>query len=193
MKRASPRSRTWKTFTAAGIEQWRHWLAEHHDSGAEVWLVFPKRHTGLPSVSYAEALDEALCFGWIDSLVRRLDEARYARKFTPRKPDSRWSDTNRKRWAELAAAGRLRPAGLERAPTDRTYEPRPRMPSTVPRYIRDALRRRPAARDRFERLPPSERRRYLGWIHSARRPETKARRLEEAIRLLSMGRPLGLK
>ena len=192
---AENRSQTVKTFVAQTADQWRKWLDEHHDSESEVWLIFYKRHTGVGSIAYLDALDEALCFGWVDSLVKRLDESRYARKFTPRKTDSRWSTINRKRYAALKAAGRLKPGGINRAPTDRSYGPRPRfqMPARLPRYIQTALRKKPAAWRYFEGLAPSHRRRYIGWIESAKREETKARRLQEAIRLLSAGKPLGLK
>ena len=185
-----------KTFLAQTVDEWRDWLAEHHDSESEVWLVFYKRHTGVASIDYKDALDEALCFGWIDSLVKRLDDRRYARKFTPRRADSRWSTANRKRYAALKASGRLKPAGLERAPTDRTYGPPPprlELPSKLPPYIEAALRKRPAALRCFEALAPSQRRRYVAWIESAKREETKARRLKEAIRLLAAGKVLGLK
>ena len=136
-----------KTFVAQTVDQWRKWLEEHHDSESEVWLIFHKRHTGVESIEYLDALDEALCFGWVDSLIKRLDETRYARKFTPRKADSRWSTINRKRYAALKASGRLKPSGINRPPTDRSYGPRPRfqMPSTIPRYIQAAqgkIRRR---------------------------------------------------
>jgi uncharacterized protein YdeI (YjbR/CyaY-like superfamily) len=77
-----------KTFDAQTIKHWRKWLVEHHDSESEVWLVFHKRHTGRESIVYEDAVDEALCFGWIDSLIKRLDDDRYARKFTPRKADN---------------------------------------------------------------------------------------------------------
>jgi len=187
---------TVKTFVAQTADQWRKWLDEHHDSESEVWLIFYKLHTGVGSIAYLDALDEALCFGWVDSLVKRLDESRYARKFTPRKADSRWSTINRKRYAALKAAGRLKPSGINRAPTDRSYGPRPprfQMPATVPRYIQAALRKQPAAWRYFEGLAPSHRRRYIGWIESAKREETKARRLQEAIRLLTAGKQLGLK
>ena len=118
------------------LEQWRRWLAEHHASESEVWLVFHKHHTGRASIAYQDAVDEALCFGWIDSLIKRLDDARYARKFTPRKPDSKWSTANRQRYAQLKASGRLMPAGLNRPPTDRSGDaPRP-SPSKLPQYIR---------------------------------------------------------
>jgi uncharacterized protein YdeI (YjbR/CyaY-like superfamily) len=185
-----------KTFLAQTPDQWRQWLDEHHDSESEVWLIFYKRHTGVGSIAHSDALDEALCFGWVDSLVKRLDESRYAIKFTPRNVDSRWSTMNRNRYAALKAAGRLKPSGINRAPTDRSYGQRPprfQMPSTLPRYIQAALRKQPAARRYFEELPPSHRRRYVGWIESAKREETKVRRLQEAIRLLTAGKPLGLK
>ena len=189
-------SQTVKTFLAETADQWREWLDEHHDSKSEVWLVFHKLHTSVASIAYEDALDEALCFGWVDSLIKRLDDSRYARKFTPRKADSRWSTTNRKRYTALKASGRVKPSGINRAPTDRTSGPRPprfQMPSTVPRYIQEALRKRPAAWRYFEGLTASHRRRYIGWIESAKREETKARRLKEAIHLLSAGKPLGLK
>jgi uncharacterized protein YdeI (YjbR/CyaY-like superfamily) len=185
-----------KTFVAQTVDQWRKWLDEHYDSESEVWLIFHKLHTGVGSIAYLDALDEALCFGWVDSLVKRLDESRYARKFTPRKADSRWSTINRQRYAALKAAGRLKPGGINRPPTDRSYDPLPprfKMPSKLPPYIRTALRKRPAALRYFEALAPSHRRRYVGWIESAKHEETKARRLKEAIRLLTAGKPLGLK
>src|ERR1039458_952060 len=151
-------SKTLKTLDARDCEQWREWLAKHHASESEVWLVFYKRQTGRPSIAYDDAVNEALCFGWIDSLVRRLDDERYARKFTPRKPGSKWSPANRKRYAQLSASGRLTPAGLKLAPTDRSYEDVPRpSPSKVPEYIQQALRSQPAAWNYFESLAPSYR------------------------------------
>ena len=173
---------------------WRAWLAKHHQSETEVWLVFYKQHTGKPSIDYGDALDEALCFGWIDSLVKRLDDARYARKFTPRKPDSKWSASNRKRYAVLRDSGRLMPAGLERPPTRRTATRPPRYElKVIPPYIQRVLRGRPAAWKTFQRLAPSHQRRYVGWIDSAKREETKLRRLQEAVELLAAGKQLGLK
>ena len=185
-----------KTFLAETADQWHQWLDEHHDSESEVWLIFHKLHTGVASIAHVDALDEALCFGWVDSLVKRLDESRYAVKFTPRKADSRWSTINRKRYAALKAAGRLKPSGIDRAPTDRGYDPRPprfKMPRTVPRYIQVALRKKPAAWRYFKGLAPSHQRRYVGWIETAKREETRIRRLQEAVRLLTAGKPLGLK
>jgi uncharacterized protein YdeI (YjbR/CyaY-like superfamily) len=190
------RSKTLQTAEAPTLEQWREWLSDHHDSESEVWLVFHKRHTGLPAIAYNDAVDEALCFGWIDSLIKRLDDDRYARKFTPRKPDSKWSNTNRKRYAQLKASGRLMPAGLNRAPTDGSYaapKPLPSKPSRVPQYIQTSLKKHPRAWKFFESLAPSHQRKYIGWIDSAKQQETKLRRLEEAIRMLTAGEKPGLK
>jgi uncharacterized protein YdeI (YjbR/CyaY-like superfamily) len=185
--------KTLKTLDAHDREQWRDWLAAHHDSESEVWLVFHKRETGQPCIAYDEAVNEALCFGWIDSLVKRLGGQRYARKFTPRKPGSRWSSANRRRFAQLQASGRLTPAGLNRPPTARSGDaPRPPL-SKIPPYIQQALANRPAARTFFDSLAPSYRRLYIAWIDSARRQETKTKRLQEAIGLLAAGKKLGLK
>ena len=182
-----------KTFDARSADRWRKWLAAHHDSESEVWLVFRKGGAAGASLTYEEALDEALCFGWIDSLVRRLDDVRYARKFTPRRRDSRWSTANRKRYARLRAEGRIRPAGLNRPPAGRSGDAPAASVSAVPAYILEALGRHPGALRCFKALAPSYRRLYVGWIDSAKREETKLRRLREAIGLLAAGRKLGLK
>jgi uncharacterized protein YdeI (YjbR/CyaY-like superfamily) len=185
-----------KTFSPKTVDQWRQWLAKHHDSEAEVWLIFHKVHTGVATIDYKDALDEALCFGWVDSLVKRLDDRRFARKFTPRRADSRWSEINRKRYAGLKASGRLKPSGIDRPPTDRDSAPqmpRYRMPSKVPAFIQNALTKHPAALRTFKALAPSHQRQYLGWIETAKREDTRIRRLNEAIRLLTAGKTLGLK
>ena len=183
-----------KTFDPRTIERWRAWLEKHHADTSEVWLIFHKQHTGTRSVEYLDALDEALCYGWIDSLVRRIDEDRYARKFTPRKPRSKWSAINQTRYAALEAAGRLKPAGKARSPQGAaSYGPRPIMPAKMPANIAKAIKAVPSAWDYFNTLAPSHQRHYVGWISMAKRPETRQRRLDEAIRLLSKRQKLGLK
>src|SRR5262245_57687246 len=185
-----------KTLRVRTIDEWRAWLTQHHDSEPEVWLIFHKRHTGVESIALKDAQDESLCFGWVDSLIKRLDDRRYALKFTPRRADSRWSAVNRKRYAALKAGGRLRPPGIARPPTDRRDAPRPpklALPSKLPSYIQAALRSNATAWRHFEALPAGQRRRYFAWIESAKREETKLRRLKEAIGLLARGEVLGLK
>jgi uncharacterized protein YdeI (YjbR/CyaY-like superfamily) len=174
-------------------QEWRTWLREHYDSASEVWLVFWKRRTGVTSLSYTDAVEEALCFGWIDSIVRRLDDVQYARKFTPRKADSRWSSINRRRYEDLKSRGLLAASGLMRAPTCRSGDaPRPSA-SATPFYIEERLKTHPRAWQFFEQLAPSYRRAYIGWIESAKKDETKERRLREALSLLAAGKKLGLK
>ncbi len=182
-----------KTLEVRSRQKWRVWLQRHHGSESEVWLVFYKRHTGTDGIRYDDAVEEALCFGWIDSIVRRLDDDRYARKFTPRRANSRWSTTNRRRYADLEARGLLAGPGLERAPTGRSGDaPRPSA-SVLPPHIEKRLRANARAWKHFKELAPSYRRAYVGWIDSAKRPETRERRLREAVRLLAAGKKLGLK
>jgi uncharacterized protein YdeI (YjbR/CyaY-like superfamily) len=185
-----------KTLLVRTPREWRDWLETHHASDSEIWLVFHKQHTGVPSIDYKDSLDEALCYGWVDSLIKRLDDDRFARKFTPRKADSRWSDVNRKRYAMLKAMGRLKPPGLARPPGARGSAPKPErleLPRRLPPYIEAGLRKNPVARRTYEALSPSHQRRYIAWIDSAKREETRERRLEEAIRMLAGGEKLGLK
>jgi uncharacterized protein YdeI (YjbR/CyaY-like superfamily) len=173
-------------------QQWRTWLAKHHTSSAGVWLVRYKAHTGMKSIPYEDTVREALCFGWIDSLIKRLDSDRYALKVTPRQPTSKWSDINRKRWRELKAAGLLTSAGLAAAPTNDSYAPRPVIPD-LPVYIAKALKANFKAWEFFRQLAPTYRRHVVVWIHTAKRPETREERIRESIRLLAAGRKLGLK
>jgi uncharacterized protein YdeI (YjbR/CyaY-like superfamily) len=173
---------------------WRAWLRKHHRSASEIWLVFHKKHAGVTSVDYEESIEEALCFGWVDSLVRRLDDDRYVRKFTPRKADSAWSTINRRRYASLAKRGLLERAGRANAPGKKTSVAPARRPWTdLPQYIEGALKDNGAAWHNFEQLAPSYRRAYVGWIDSAKREETKQRRLREAVGRLVKGEKLGLK
>jgi uncharacterized protein YdeI (YjbR/CyaY-like superfamily) len=135
---------------------------------------------------------EALCFGWIDSLVKRLDNDRYAIKVTPRQPTSKWSNLNRKRWAELKATDLLAAAGLAAAPTNNTYAAKPAIPD-LPNYIAKAFQEDTKAWKFFQELAPSYRRYFVAWIHTAKRQETREKRIRESILLLAAGKKLGLK
>jgi uncharacterized protein YdeI (YjbR/CyaY-like superfamily) len=171
---------------------WRRWLAKNHASSPGIWLIRHKRHTGVASMPYDDLINEALCFGWVDSLVKRLDDSCYAIKVTPRKPTSKWSDINRKRWKQLQAAGLLAAPGLAAAPTAKTYAPRPQIPE-LPPYFAKALKTNPKAWRNFQALAPTYRRNFVVWVHLAKRPETRERRIRESIELLSAGKKLGLK
>ena len=173
-------------------EEWRAWLSENHGTSPGVWLVFHKRHTGVACVAYDAAVRQALCFGWIDSLVRRLDDDRYIRKFTPRNPRSNWSPSNRRRWIELREDGLLAAAGLARVPIDLVPAPAPAIPE-LPDYIAAAFSAQPRAWHNFRSLAPTNRRRFVTWIHTAKRPATRQKRIRESITLLTAGKKLGLK
>jgi uncharacterized protein YdeI (YjbR/CyaY-like superfamily) len=175
-----------KTFDARTRERWRRWLVTHHASESEVWLIFHKRHTGKPSVDYNDAVDEALCYGWIDSLIKRIDDDRYARKFTPRKAASNWSSINIKRYNELKAAKKLAAPGLARSPEGRPVVDMAK-PGVVPAYIEKAIKQNARAWKFFESLAPSYRRLYVTWIDTAKREETRQQRLRQAIDKLKAG------
>jgi uncharacterized protein YdeI (YjbR/CyaY-like superfamily) len=172
--------------------QWRNWLSRHHASSPGVWVLFYKKHTGVKSILYEDSVQEALCFGWVDSLVKRLDEDRFARKFSPRQPGSKWADTNRRRWLQLRKSGLLTPAGLAAAPTEHRCGPLPEIPE-MPDYLARALKANPKAWNFFQALAPTYQRPFVLWVHTAKRAETREKRLSEAIRLLASGQKLGLK
>lgn len=174
------------------VSQWRQWLAKYHASSPGVWLVRYKQHTGTKSMPYEDLVRQALCFGWVDSLVKRLDDDHYAIKVTPRKATSKWSDINRRRWKELKTAGLLAPPGLAAAPTANRYAPRPSIPE-LPAYVAKAFRANLRAWQCFQALARRHRRDFVVWIHTAKRPETRERRIRQSIELLSAGKKLGLK
>ncbi len=164
-----------------------------------MWLVFFKTHTGQPSIPYDDAVEEALCFGWIDSVIQRIDDDEYARKFTPRKRDSRWSALNKLRVAKMIREGRMTLAGFAKLNYSGTADDYGRTPErraqelVVPLFFRRALQGNGKALENFKNLAPTYRRAYLLWIMTAKTDETRARRLKEAVRLLAQNKKLGLR
>ncbi len=175
-------------------EEWRAWLAAHHRAGKEIWLVFFKKHTEKPTVSYEEAVEEAVCFGWIDGILQRLDEERCARKFTPRSAKSKWSPSNVERARRMVRKGRMTEAGLEKFRDARIgVSPPARKDLRLPDALAAKFEANPRAFACFNGLPESQRRLYVGWILSAKKEATRLRRLTEAIGRLEKGERLGLK
>jgi uncharacterized protein YdeI (YjbR/CyaY-like superfamily) len=170
---------------------WRRWLERNHATSDGVWLVIAKKGSGLASVTQEEAVEEALCFGWIDAKANRLDDRRWKQWMGRRKPGSGWSALNKRRAARLIAEGRMAPAGLatiEAAKADGSWTKLDASHAlTVPPDLARALRAHPNARERFDAFPPSSRRAILEWIDAAKRPETRARRIEETARLAEDG------
>jgi uncharacterized protein YdeI (YjbR/CyaY-like superfamily) len=179
-------------------DQWRDWLSEHHDTEAGIWLVFYKKATSKPTIEYDAAVEDALCFGWIDSIIKRVDGERYVRKFTPRKDKSDWSALNKKRVAKMIKATRMTSAGLAKikaAKKNGSWNQdgkTPRSLETPPEFA-EVLAGNKKAREHFEKLAPTYRRHFVGWIAAAKRPETRKRRIHESIALLEKGKKLGMK
>lgn len=177
-------------------EDWRAWLQAHHQTEREVWFTFYKKHTGQPSVPYGAAVEEALCFGWIDSLIQRVDDDKYVQKFTPRKNNRNWSALNISRMRKLIEAGRMTEAGLAVIPPgllEAAPGPSVQRELAVPSWMEQALMAHPQAWANFNQLAPSYRRQYIGWVAAAKRDGTRQRRLEEAIVLLAQNKKLGMK
>jgi uncharacterized protein YdeI (YjbR/CyaY-like superfamily) len=175
---------------------WREWLAEYGASADEIWLVYYKVGTGKPGISYNDSLEEALCFGWVDSLIQKIDEEKYARKFTPRKAGSKWSELNKHLVANLVREGRMTKAGLAKVdfPLDEAPSSRPKRPELpLPDWLKAGLVTSPKAWENFNTLPPSHRRNYILWISDAKKEETRQRRILEAIQRLEKNETLGLK
>ncbi|MCC6238642.1 MAG: YdeI/OmpD-associated family protein [Dehalococcoidia bacterium] len=174
---------------------WRAWLSRNHDRLPGVWLVYYKLGSGRTRVAYADAVEEALCFGWIDSRTKKLDEQRYMQMFTPRKPRSAWSKLNKERVARLEAAGLLEPAGLAAIEAARRSGSWNALDSVeafeMHEELRTALEANPGARAHFEAFSATTRKGLLAWVSQAKRPETRARRIDEVLRNASEGRRAG--
>ena len=168
---------------------WRAWLSAHHEKSAGVWLVLFKSASGRQVYSFDDAIEEALCFGWIDSKPRKLDEDRSMLWFAPRKPRSGWSRLNKERVERLIEAGRMADAGQARvdaAKRDGLWSMLDAVEDLeVPSDLAAAFERHTGSREKFDAFPRSVKRGILEWIVQARRPDTRCRRVEETARLAS--------
>lgn len=178
---------------------WREWLASNHDTETEVWLVYHKKTSGITGVDYEDSLHEALCYGWVDSIIKKLDETKYVRKFTPRKPNSKWSLVNKRIVEKLIAAGLMTEHGLKKVDAAKQSghwdnpTQKPELDFEMSADFADALRKNELAAETFHNLSPTYQKQYLTWIGTAKRPETKEKRIRESIQLLAGGNKLGLR
>ena len=189
-----PPSRTLAELEQVYVENraaWRHWLATNCARSPGIWLVFDKKAARPDRLAYGDAVEEALCHGWIDSTVRTLDDARYVQLFTPRKPTSTWSRTNKERVSRLIEQGLMAAAGLaaiERAKANGSWETIDSVERLeVPADLAGALAGVAGAGAAFEALPPSSRKLHLASIALARRPETRAERIRRVVSAVSGG------
>ena len=186
-----------RLYVKSGTE-WRKWLQKNHNKVVEVWLIFYKKETGKPSIDYETAVEEALCFGWIDSLVKKIDEQRYSRKFTPRKDNSVWSESNKKRVKKVIKEGGMTEYGLNKVKaakkSGKWYEDAsPDISFNIPTDFEKALKKNNKAKENFKKLSPTHKKYYIGWIATAKREKTIEKRIEESIKMLNQGKKLGLK
>jgi uncharacterized protein YdeI (YjbR/CyaY-like superfamily) len=185
--------KTPKTLYVTSREEWRAWLKGHYQSETEVWLIYYKKHTGRPRISYDDAVEEALCFGWIDSIVKRMDDEKFAQKFTPRRDSTKWSELNKQRLRKLIREGRITEAGLAKIDLAMLGEEAQAKQSKgddldIPRFVKQALMANAKAWDNFRNLTPSRRRAYVRLILDAKKDETRERRLREAVSLLEQSK-----
>jgi uncharacterized protein YdeI (YjbR/CyaY-like superfamily) len=180
---------TFPEFQPRSRAAWRAWLKEHHSTSTGVWLVYAKKHTGIPSLTYADAVEEALCFGWIDSLLHPIDDSFYRQVFTPRKPKSAWSAVNRQRVERLIEGGSMTAAGLALvtlAKKTGRWEAHAKSESlTLPPDLKRALAASPAAKKNWPTYTESQRKMFLYSVHGAKRPETRARRVARVIEIVA--------
>lgn len=173
------------------VADWHAWLAAHHERPTGIWLVQWKSHTGKPRMTYDELVEEALCWGWVDSKSGRVDEDRDKLWLSPRRKGSAWSRPNKQRIERLEAAGRLQPAGralVERAQADGTWTILDEVEDLiVPPDLAAAFAARPGSREAWEAFPRSARRAILEWIVLAKRPETRERRVSETAEKAARG------
>lgn len=180
-----------ETIHPTSLTAWRRWLEHNHGRTAGVWVIGYKKATGKPRIEYDEAVCEALCWGWIDSLPRALDDERSMLWYAPRKPRTNWSALNQRRVARMTAEGRMRPAGLakvEAAKRDGTWNALDAVEALeIPSDLARALKVAGRARENFDAFPRSTKRGILEWITNAKRPETRAKRIAETARLAANG------
>lgn len=177
--------------------EWGAWLEENHETVDGVWLKIAKKDSGVAGVSYPEAVEVALCYGWIDGLARKFDDKFWLQRYTPRRTRSKWSKINRDKATKLIEEGAMKPAGLrevERAKSDGRWDAAYESPSkaTVPEDLRLELERNDAARKFFSTLDGANRYAILHRIQDAKRPETRARRIEKYVAMLAEGEKIHL-
>ncbi len=177
--------------------EWRSWLRNNYNKETLVWLIYYKKHTLNKSVKQPEAVEEALCFGWIDSIVKRIDDECYMQKFTPRNENSNWSDTNKKRVVILIKDGKMTKAGMDKIRIAKKNGSWNKIQTftnikNIPVELEIALSKNNIARLNFDQLAFSHKKQYIYWIGTAKKEDTRKRRSEKAVQLLINNEKLGM-
>lgn len=176
-----------KTLYAKNRKEWRAWLAKNHKNAREIWLIYYKKASGKPRIPYNDAVEEALCYGWIDSILKPIDEKKYAQRYSPRKKTSKLSDMNRERMSRLIKSGRMTKAGLA------AIAHAPQKGAPLPSDILARLKKNPATWRNFQRFPASYKRIRIGWIAAARhRREVFEQRLRYFLKMTRQNKRFGM-
>ncbi|AKB84248.1 hypothetical protein MCMEM_0195 [Methanococcoides methylutens MM1] len=172
-----------KTLHVVNREEWRKWLENHNSTEEDIWLVHYKKHTGKPAIPYDDAVEEAICFGWIDGKVRRIDEETYAQRYTPRNKRSQWSEINRQRARKMIEQSKMTEAGLQKLGNALNEPPEPPRvnPDDIPADMKAALKSDDLAWRNFSAFAPGYRRNYIEWVLDAKREETRVRRINSVV------------
>ncbi len=178
--------------------EWRKWLEKNHDKEKEIWLVFYKKHMGKAWLSYEDAVEEALCFGWIDGKLKRIDDEKHLIRFSPRKKNSVWSEINRKKAEKMIREGKMTEAGLAKIEEAKrsgkwfsTYTSKKR--PTIPPDLKKALKGDKKAWENFHNFTNTYQLAYIHWVESARREETRKKLIEEVVKRASQNKKPGAK
>ena len=185
-----------ETLYVKNRKTWRTWLEKNHAAKKEIWLIYYKKHTGKPRIPYDDAVEEAICYGWIDSTVKKIDDEKYCQRYTPRNLKSIWSALNIQRLRKMLDAGQMTKAGLEKVPPevmkaakDGKFETHGKHGKVIPTELEPpekllkALAVNKLAQENWDNFSPSRRRQIIWWIGDAKRPETRQRRIVKAVQL----------
>ena len=182
-----------KTIYVKNRREWRSWLQKNHKSSPGVWLIYYKKHTGKPTIPYTDAVEEAICFGWIDGQIKTMDENRYKQRYTPRTSKSRWSEINIERAKKIIKQGKMSRYGLEIFRTGtKTRETVPSSKNfSIPNYFKKALSANKKARNNFKNFSPSAKLAYVYWVNTAKTEATRQKRIKETVRRLTKNKKVG--
>ncbi|HEU5402198.1 MAG TPA: YdeI/OmpD-associated family protein [Terriglobales bacterium] len=179
-----------ETLYVSSRKQWRKWLEKNHAKVSSIWLVYCNQASGKPTISYEDSMEEALCFGWIDGIIKKIDTDSYTRRFTPRKPGSGWSEINVERYERARKAGLLTEAGIKAFGEDssRKVFVSLRKGRVPPPELAREFEKHPKAKAFYEQLAPSNQAHFVNRIENAKRQETRAKWVKEAVRYLLAGK-----
>jgi len=176
-----------ETLYLTNRENWRKWLEKNFDTKKEIWLIYYKKHTKKPTIPYDDAVEEALCFGWIDSTIKRIDEEKYTQRYTPRNLNSIWSQLNINRVKKMIKQGKMKEIGLskyEYGMKNNLQSPTTKEKLVIPEDLNKALKKEIKAHENFKKISKSHKIMYIHWVNSAKKEETRKRRINKAVILL---------